>query len=272
MIAHLHSSSSCPMDAPAPCDPPLEIQVSDVVAGYTAGVDILQGVSLRLAPREIVCILGPNGCGKSTLLKLIAGFLRPRTGRVSFRGEEAGGMPVHLKVRQRLVGFVPQTDNVFGALSVRENLVLGGQFLAGTQRARRIEALCETYPVLKRRLRAPAAALSSGERQVLSLARALMPQPRVLLLDEPSAGLSPKTLVEVFDAIEATRTQEGIAVLMVEQNAMEALRIADRACVLSAGTVALEDEAHKLVDSPQMRELYLGAGAQEAGPTHACPL
>ena len=126
------------------------------------------------------------------------------------------------------------------------------------ERQQRIDELCTTYPVLARKLGAPAASLSGGERQVLSLARALMPRPRVLLLDEPSAGLSPKTLAEVFEAISATRDKEGISVLMVEQNAMEALRISDRAYVLSIGTVALENKARVLMNSPEMRELYLG--------------
>jgi branched-chain amino acid transport system ATP-binding protein len=235
-----------------------EIEASDLVAGYTAEIDILRGISLHVRPREIVCILGPNGCGKSTLLKTIAGFLRPRRGRICFRNEDVGQVPVHRKVRSGTLGFVPQTDNVFGALSTWENLALGGRSMPRAESERRIEELCTTYPVLQRKLRAPASSLSGGERQVLSLARALMPRPRVLLLDEPSAGLSPKTLGEVFEAIAATREHEGIAVLMVEQNAMEALRIADRAYVLSLGTVALENQARFLMDSPEMRELYLG--------------
>ena len=235
-----------------------EIDVRDVVAGYSAEVDILRGISLTVAPREIVCILGPNGCGKSTLLKTVAGFLRPRRGSIHIRDEDVGQIPVHRKVRSGTLGFVPQTDNVFGSLTTWENLALGGQFMPKADCAQRIEELCTTYPVLARKLNAPAASLSGGERQVLSLGRALMPRPRVLLLDEPSAGLSPKTLAEVFEAISATRDKEGISVLMVEQNAMEALRISDRAYVLSLGTVALENKAKVLMNSPEMRELYLG--------------
>ncbi len=235
-----------------------EIDVVDVVAGYNAEVDILRGISLQVAAGEIVCILGPNGCGKSTLLKTVAGYLRPRLGSIFIQGEDVGQVPVHRKVRSGTLGFVPQTDNVFGALSTWENLALGGQYLSRQACSQRIEELCVTYPVLKRKMQALAASLSGGERQVLSLARALMPRPRVLLLDEPSAGLSPKTLAEVFEAISATREKEGIAVLMVEQNAMEALRISDRAYVLSLGTVALENKAKVLMNSPEMRELYLG--------------
>ena len=236
----------------------MEVDVRDVVAGYSAEVDILRGISLNVMSRKIVCILGPNGCGKSTLLKTVAGFLRPRSGSVHIRDEDVSQIPVHRKVRSRTIGFVPQTDNVFGSLTTWENLALGGQFMSKTDCAQRIEELCNTYPVLTRKLNSPAASLSGGERQVLSLARALMPGPRVLLLDEPSAGLSPKTLAEVFEAISTTRDKEGISVLMVEQNAMEALRISDRAYVLSVGTVALENKANVLMNSPEMRELYLG--------------
>jgi len=239
-------------------DFPEDIWVDAVVAGYGAEVDILHGLSLKLLRGEIVCILGPNGCGKSTLLKTIAGYLMPRKGRIWIAGKDVSRIPVHHKIRYSGVGFVPQTDNVFGSLSAWENLAVGGQFLSKIQAAQRIEQLCEIYPVLKKKINSPASSLSGGERQVLSLARALMPSPRVLLLDEPSAGLSPKTLFEVFEVISLIRRVEGVSVLMVEQNAMEALRISDRAYVLSLGQVALEDRAERLVQSDEMRELYLG--------------
>lgn len=235
-----------------------EIWVDQVVAGYGAEVDILHGLSLKLHHGEIVCILGPNGCGKSTLLKTIAGYLKPRKGRIYVAGKDVSRVPVHHKIRHHGIGFVPQTDNVFGSLTAWENLAVGGQFLPKGGASRRIEQLCEIYPVLKKKINAPASSLSGGERQVLSLARALMPSPRVLLLDEPSAGLSPKTLNEVFEVISRIRQVEGVSVLMVEQNAMEALRISDRAYVLSLGQVALEDRAERLIQSDEMRELYLG--------------
>ena len=238
-----------------------EIEVDQVVAGYSAEVDILRGISLHVAQGEIVCILGPNGCGKSTLLKTVAGFLMPRIGTVRIAGRDVSRVPTFRKVRHCGVGFVPQTDNVFGALSTWENLSLGGQFCTKDEAAARMEQLCEIYPVLKRKMGSPASSLSGGERQVLSLARALMPKPRVLLLDEPSAGLSPKTLGEVFDAISRVRDTEDVSVLMVEQNAMEALRMSDRAYVLSVGTVALEDSADALLHSEEMRALYMGGRA-----------
>lgn len=234
------------------------IEVQDVVAGYTAEVDILRGLSVHAASGEIVTLLGPNGCGKSTLLKTVAGYLVPRTGQVRLDGQDISALPVHHKVRHVGLGFVPQTDNVFSALSVRENLQVGGQFLTKAAARERIEGLCALYPVLARKLGEPAASLSGGERQILALARALMPRPRLLLLDEPSAGLSPKMLHEVFEAIVRVRDSEGITVLMVEQNAMEALGVADRAYVLSMGSVALEGHARALAQDPRMRELYLG--------------
>ncbi|QET05884.1 ABC transporter ATP-binding protein [Cupriavidus pauculus] len=237
------------------------IEVNNVVAGYTPEVDILRGMTLHANHAEIVTLLGPNGCGKSTLLKTVAGFLLPRTGSVTIDGKDVSREPVHHKVRHGGVGFVPQTDNVFSALSVRENLLIGGQFLPEREVRARVDELCELYPVLRRKLNAPAASMSGGERQILALARALMPRPRLLLLDEPSAGLSPKVLLEVFEAIRHVRAKEEVTILMVEQNAMEALRISDRAYVLSLGAVALTGDAGALMADPKVRELYLGGRA-----------
>lgn len=234
------------------------ISVRNVVAGYSRDVDILRGISLTAGELEIVTILGPNGCGKSTLLKAIAGFLLPREGSIEVMGIDVGQVPVFRKIREHRIGFVPQTDNVFGTLSVRENLALGGQLLPERDREARLEQLYDTYPVLRRKSSARASSLSGGERQILSLARALMPRPRFLLLDEPSAGLSPRMLSEVFDAIVQLRDAERVGVLMVEQNAVEALRISSRAYVLSMGQVALEGDAAVLLASDEMRRLYLG--------------
>ncbi|HLR13574.1 MAG TPA: ABC transporter ATP-binding protein [Burkholderiaceae bacterium] len=241
------------------------ILAENIVAGYTPEVDILQGISLKADAAEIVTLLGPNGCGKSTLLKSIAGYLIPRQGRVALDGQDVTRVPVHIKIRHHRLGFVPQTENVFAGLSVRDNLLVGGHYQSKAHNLRRIDALCELYPVLGRKLRAPAASLSGGERQILALARALVPEPSILLLDEPSAGLSPKMLQEVFAAILDVRRLENVTILMVEQNAMEALRISDRAYVLAMGKVALEGKAADLLQDEQMRELYLGGeAAQEA--------
>ena len=240
---------------------PEMIVVENAVAGYTPEVDILRGMSVRAGEAEIVTLLGPNGCGKSTLLKTIAGYLVPRSGRVLLQGRDVSALPVHQKIQHQSLGFVPQTENVFAALTIRENLQVGGHHLPEPQVRRRIEELCEHYPVLKRKLNDPAASMSGGERQILALARALMPSPRLLLLDEPSAGLSPKMLHEVFEAVQQIRAKERVCILMVEQNAMEALRISDRAYVLSMGTVALTGKASELMHDPQVRELYLGGRA-----------
>jgi ABC-type branched-subunit amino acid transport system ATPase component len=157
---------------------------------------------------------------------------------------------VHRKIRECALGFVPQLDNVFNNLTVAENLQTGGQFLPPGQRKQRMAQLAEHYPVLHKKWQSPASALSGGERQILALARALMPEPAVLLLDEPSAGLSPKMLTEVFSAIQTIRRQEKVTILMVEQNAMEALHISDRAYVLALGKVAMEGSARDLLDDP----------------------
>lgn len=234
------------------------IDVSNVRAGYGDGADILNGISLHAAGGEIVTILGPNGCGKSTLLKCIAGFLAPRAGTIAIDGADVGAVPVHRKVRGYGVGFVPQTDNVFATLSVSENIRLGARHLPRAEREDRFDALMRQYPTLAAKQNRKASALSGGERQILSLVRALIAGPKILLLDEPSAGLSPLMMHEVFDAIAGIRDDTGMCIVMVEQNAFEALGIADRAYVLTLGTVAMEGRAGDLLADPSMRELYLG--------------
>jgi branched-chain amino acid transport system ATP-binding protein len=237
------------------------IDIDNVVAGYTAEIDILRGMTLNVQSAEIVTLLGPNGCGKSTLLKTIAGFLLPRGGRVLLRGEDVSQIPVHRKIRHCGLGFVPQTENVFANLTVRENMQVGGHYMPPQACQQRMAQLCDLYPVLGRKINAPAASLSGGERQILALARALMPSPSLLLLDEPSAGLSPKVLQEVFAAIVEVRDKERVSILMVEQNAMEAMRMSDRAYILSMGTVALTGTTRELLHDPQVRELYMGGRA-----------
>lgn len=239
------------------------IQVDSVRAGYTREVDILCGISLQVDEAEIVTLLGPNGCGKSTLLKSVAGFVIPHIGKIVLAGQDVTNIPVREKIRHLSMGYVPQTENVFNALSVQDNLRVGGNYLSKRLCRERIERVCERYPVLKRKLRAQAASLSGGERQILALARALMPNPKVLLLDEPSAGLSPKMLREVFDAIQQVRELENVTILMVEQNAVDALHVSDRAYVLSMGVVAMSGYAADLLKDEKMRELYLGGRAPE---------
>lgn len=237
------------------------LELSGIAAGYVPGVDILQGLDLNVAPGEIVTIIGPNGSGKSTSLKVASGFLRPHTGTVTVDGEAIQDRPVDQRVRRNGIAIVPQSNNVFGALTVWENLDLGGGFLTPRERRRRIDEMIEAYPMLGRKRRERAFTLSGGERQVLALARALMPSPRYMLLDEPSAGLSPLMLHEVFLAIRDIVRRFGIAVLLVEQNAAEALAISDRAYVLVLGRVALEGRAADILAGDHVRALYLGGDA-----------
>ncbi|MFM2486143.1 ABC transporter ATP-binding protein [Celerinatantimonas yamalensis] len=237
------------------------IKLNKLTAGYTPGIDILKEISLHVRKAEIVTLLGPNGCGKSTLLKCIAGYLTPNSGQIEIQNNEVGTIPIHRKVRDCGLGFVPQTDNVFTQLSIKENLLAGGQFLTRLDCRQRIDELCERYPILRKKWLNSASSLSGGERQILALTRALMARPSVLLLDEPSAGLSPKMLTDVFEAILNIRKQEEVTILMVEQNAIEALHISDRAYVLAMGKVALCGNAKELLNDPRMRELYLGGRA-----------
>lgn len=239
----------------------MSLELANVWAGYVPGVDILRDLSLKVSPGEIVTIIGPNGSGKSTSLKVTAGYLRAHKGQVLAEGRPLGDMPVDRRVRQGGVAIVPQSDNVFGSLTVWENLDLGGTFMPAADRRRRMDELLALYPMLGRKLREKAFSLSGGERQVLALARALMPSPKYLLLDEPSAGLSPLMLAEVFAAIVDIVRQTGIAVLLVEQNAAEALAISDRAYVLVLGQVALSGPAETILADDQVRQLYLGGEA-----------
>ena len=237
------------------------ISVENVRAGYGDGPDILNGITLKADPARIVTILGPNGCGKSTLLKCIAGFVRPRAGVVRMSGEVVTNLAAYEKVRGHRVGFVPQTDNVFATMTVAENILLGARRLEKAERAERFDALMTQYPAPAARKNRRASALSGGERQILSLARALVANPTILLLDEPSAGLSPRMMHDVFEAIGEIRRRDGICILMVEQNAFEALHVSDSAYVLSLGSVAIEGSARDLLNDPAMRSLYLGGDA-----------
>ena len=232
------------------------LEVVDLVAGYEPGLPILRGASLHAAAREIVVLLGPNGAGKSTLIKAIAGIVPASAGRVLLAGEEITRLPAHRMTRQRLA-FVPQTENVFNRMTVEENLVLAGFLLAGAERRRQIEALYGFFPDLARQRRLPARRLSGGQRQMLAIARALMISPRLLMLDEPSAGLSPRLVESVFAKLLEIRDSD-VAILLVEQNARAALAIGDRAYVMVEGRERHEAPAAILRNDPQLARLYLG--------------
>lgn len=235
----------------------------DLTAGYLPGVDILNGCHVELGRGELVGIIGPNGAGKSTLIKTIFGLVTVRSGRVLLRGEDITGMRADQLVAVG-VGYVPQNNNVFPSLSVNENLEMG-LYLRSKKLKERLEVVGALFPLLRGRANQKAGSLSGGERQMVAMARALMMDPQVLLLDEPSAGLAPKLQVEVFERV-AEVNKAGVSVLMVEQNARRCLQICHRAYVLDQGQNAYTDTGHNLLHDPKVIELYLGtlAASNEA--------
>jgi branched-chain amino acid transport system ATP-binding protein/neutral amino acid transport system ATP-binding protein len=232
------------------------LAATGVVAGYGAQDEILKGVDLVVDENEIVAIIGPNGAGKSTLLKAIAGLLRPKAGAIALRGREIAGLPPR-EISRLGLAYVPQEFNVFPTMSVRENLEIGG-YIDRKAAARRIDGVLAQFPVLADKRRHAARTLSGGERQMLAMAMALMVEPAVLLLDEPSAGLSPVAAERLFDAI-AQIHEDGVAIAIVEQNANEALAIADRAYILVDGKNSRTGLAQTLAADPEIRRLFLGA-------------
>ncbi len=235
------------------------VEIHDLAAGYVPGVDILRGASLHVGDAEMVGIIGPNGAGKSTLIKAVFGLVPIRSGTVTLAGDEITGTAGHELVRLG-VGYVPQVRNVFGTLSVEENLRMG-VYLRPERFATRREEIYSLFPVLGDRRSQRAESLSGGQRQVLAMGRALMMEPSLLLLDEPSAGLSPAMQDEVFERIAAIN-EEGVSILIVEQNAHKALRICDRGYVLDQGVVAHTGRGAELLDDPTVVELYLGSLAR----------
>jgi branched-chain amino acid transport system ATP-binding protein len=226
-----------------------------IVAGYSAADEVLKGVDLEVRPGEIVCIIGPNGAGKSTLLKAIAGLIRPSRGRVELQGTDITGLAAR-DISRRGLAYVPQEHNVFPTMSVRENLEMGGYVdPQGTEK--RIEAAFTRFPVLAEKRRHAARGLSGGERQMLAMAMALMVEPAVLLLDEPSAGLSPLAAEKLFESIVAIH-ESGVSIALVEQNANEALAIADRAYILVDGRNSRTGNANELAEDPEIRRIFLG--------------
>jgi len=230
------------------------LEVEHVDSGY-GDVQVLDDLSLHLDEGEVVCLIGPNGAGKSTVLRTVFGILHPWTGDVTLRGESIAGMLPEDIVREG-VGYVPQIENVFGSLTIDENLRMGGVARSeGLESV--IEDLYDRFDVLEDKRRKKASTLSGGQRQVLAFARALVMEPEILLIDEPSAGLAPNTAEEVFEHVTAVNDL-GTTILMVEQNAKQGLGISDRGYVLDQGTVRYEDDAAELLDNPEVGELYLG--------------
>ena len=231
------------------------IECNGIAAGYVKGLNILQGVDLIVNEKEIVSIIGPNGAGKSTLLKAIMGIINISGGRFFINGVEKTNTPTHQIVNEG-VGYVPQVENVFPSLTIEENLEIGSWSVKDNIK-QSISKIFDDFPMLKERQRDKAGNLSGGQRQILALARALVTSPSILLLDEPSASLSPVAIKEVFEIVKEINSR-GVAILLVEQNATRALNFSDRGYVLDQGRNAYQGKGQELLDDPRVVDLYLG--------------
>jgi len=227
-----------------------------LVAGYSAEVDILSGVSIDVGEGEIVCVVGPNGAGKSTLMKAVFGLVTPKAGRITLNGRDITGMRPS-QIARLGMAYVPQRDNVFESMTVLENLELGATPRRDLAVRSRIDALLALFPRLAERRRQVVGTMSGGERQMVAMARALMPEPAVLLLDEPSAGLAPLFVDAMFEQVQAIN-HAGVTILMVEQNARRALALSHRGYVLDLGQNRFTGTGQALLDDPRLAELYLG--------------
>jgi branched-chain amino acid transport system ATP-binding protein len=228
-----------------------------LIAGYERDLPIVRGIDFAINAGELVVVLGPNGAGKSTLVKAIAGLVPIHSGTVRLGDRDVSTVPAHEKIRQGLA-FVPQTENIFTTLSIHENLLVAANILAKEMRSPRIAQLFGMFPDLAARPSLKAGQLSGGQRQMLAVARALIVAPSVLILDEPSAGLSPKVATEVFRTLKAIN-ETGVTILLVEQNVKAALAIAHRGVILVDGKLRHEGPAATLTGDPIVAELYLGA-------------
>ena len=231
------------------------LECNAIAAGYVKGLNILQGIDLVVSKGEVVSIIGPNGAGKSTLLKAIMGLINISAGRFYIEGIEKTNLPTHKIVNEGL-GYVPQVANVFPSLTIEENLDMGAWSLT-QNRKESILKIFEDFPLLADRKKEKAGNLSGGQRQILALARALVTSPEILLLDEPSAGLSPMAIDDVFKTIKEIN-KNGVSILLVEQNAKRALKFSDRGYVLDQGRNAYQGKGTDLLDDPRVVDLYLG--------------
>jgi len=230
------------------------LAAEEIYGGY-GGVDILNGVSIRVEPGEIVTIVGPNGAGKSTFIKAVCGLVTVRAGTVTFEGRDITGIAPENAARMG-ISYVPQEYNVFTSLTVTENLEMGA-FLRSDDYSGQIEKIFTLFPRLKERRSQPVWQMSGGERQMVAMSRALMLEPKLLMLDEPTAGLSPLFMDQVFDQVKQINAL-GIGVLMVEQNAKQALAVSDRGYVLAMGRNRHEDRAERLLANKEIAEMFLG--------------
>ena len=231
------------------------LECNGIAAGYVKGLNILQGVDLVVKEKEIVSIIGPNGAGKSTLLKAIMGLIDISGGRFYINGIEKTNLATH-KIVEEGIGYVPQVANVFPSLTIEENLEIGSWSLNKNQKES-LKRIYEKFSLLRDRKKDKAGNLSGGQRQILALARALITKPNLLLLDEPSAGLSPVAINEVFSIINDIN-KSGVSILLVEQNAKRALSFSDRGYVLDQGRNAYQGKGEELLNDPRVVDLYLG--------------
>ena len=232
------------------------LEVRRLFTGYGKS-EILHGVTIHIDEDESITVIGPNGAGKSTLIKAIMGYLPIFDGEIYWKGENVTRLKPHEKVKKGF-GYVPQLANVFPSLSIRENLEMGGFLRDKTDIKERVEQAFQFFPFLAQRLTQKAGTLSGGQRQMLAIARALMTDPKLLMLDEPSAGLSPKVTEEVFAAISDIHNKQGRAIIMIEQDAYQSLSISDRGYVLVMGENEFEGRADKILTNEKIRQAYLG--------------
>lgn len=232
-----------------------------IQAGY-GNIRALKGVSLHVNEGEIVTLIGPNGAGKTTTLKTVSGILSPARGKIFFNGEMIAGMPAD-QIVQRGISHVPEGRRVFATMTVRANLEMGAFTRFDRERARKdITEFCDRFPVLGQRAGQLAGTLSGGEQQVLAMVRGLMSRPRLLILDEPSMGLAPKLVNQIFDIIQNLR-EEGTTILLIEQNARAALKASDRGYVIETGKVVLQGKSDYLLNHTEVQRAYLGKGYRE---------
>jgi branched-chain amino acid transport system ATP-binding protein len=238
------------------------LELREVRAGYGAA-DVLRGVDLALAPGTITCLVGPNGAGKSTVLRTISGLLRPRQGEILLDGVDIAGLSPGAVLRRGVV-HVPQERGLFAGMTVWENILMGAHILRDAAEVRRrAEAVAERFPLVRNRRGDRAGSLSGGQQKIVEIARALMLEPRLILMDEPSMGLDPKARHLVFETITALNQDGGHTILLVEQNARAGLGIADRGAVMDGGAVAIAATGPELLADPRMAQLYLGGHARE---------
>ncbi|MFM5887110.1 MAG: ABC transporter ATP-binding protein [Dolichospermum sp.] len=235
------------------------LNVENVHAGYIKDVDILQGINFHVTSGELVTVVGPNGAGKSTLIKTIFGLLTPHKGKITFKNQNLVGLKSN-QIVEKGMSYVPQIANVFPSLTIDENLEMGA-FVRNIPLKPLKDKIYNMFPRLSDRLRQRAGTLSGGERQMLAMGKALMLEPSLLLLDEPSAALSPILVNQVFEQIKEIN-QSGTAIVLVEQNARKALEMADRGYVLESGKDAMSGPGKELLNDPKVGELYLGAGKE----------